>query len=293
MVWKAALIGLFAFVVALVVFVMAQPSSRPLPQAYDHNTQQRPEDRATDKYQTQFGWREWWHKFRGDPINLFTFVLAIATVFLGVMAIRADHTADRTAKAAQRSAQIAEQALVAGQRAFVSVGNWLSIAQKKVETGEVIAWGFRVRWYNAGNTPTRDMLNYVNLRLSNTDLPADWDFPDHRGNVAGKNEPVQLGIAPKGTVESAMLTISVGDLDDVIHERKFLHFWGWTTYGDVFPGTGKHVTRFAVRITAGGDPTNPDKMSFNYDWLSQYNCADNECERAGRPASWVARVATE
>jgi hypothetical protein len=69
--------------------------------------------------------------------------------------------------------------------------------------------------------------------------------------------------------------------------------WGWATHNDVFPQTPIHVTRFAVQIVAGGDPTDKDKMSFSFRFIHNYNCSDDECEHQGYPAWWKPREISE
>lgn len=194
------------------------------------------------------------------------------------------------ADAANHSAKIAEASLIAGQRAFISVV-FQPTAVRNVNTEEIVAWTFTPVWQNAGNTPTRQMENHVNIKIFPGQLPKDWDFPDlwPKGTTEGDMVPVPLPGPARGTVNGHMVGASVDELKEIVAKTKFLYMWGWATYNDVFPDTPKHVTRFAVQIVVDGDPTDKDKTSFSFQFLRRYNCSDEECDRQGFPPSWEPR----
>jgi hypothetical protein len=242
-----------------------------------------------------------WEKARCDPVAYFTAwlvgftgVLAASTIGLWIVTWQGAKRqsremrdsigiAERAARGSHRSADIAERALVAGQRAFVSVAFGQN-ANRNIGTREISHWRFAPTWLNTGNSPTRNMENHVSMWWPDTELADDWCFPDYW--YPGPRTPTLIGIAPKSTIEGQSITVPVGIIADVIEERKFLYFWGWATYNDVFPETPRYVTRFAVRVVIGGDARNSESISFYYARLGQYNCSDEECDRQGFPASW-------
>lgn len=127
-------------------------------------------------------------------------------------------------------------------------------------------------------------------------MPSDWDFPDlwPANTLAADRLPTPLGAAPKGSVRGQTVGgFSVDQMLEVINGTKKLYFWGWASYNDVFPNTSTHVTRFAVQVLAGGDPTDAGKMSFIFQFIRRYNCSDDECEYQGYPASWSPREMNE
>jgi len=198
-----------------------------------------------------------------------------------------------SADAAKKSAEIAEQALIAGQRAFVSVA-FNHSAAKDIKTNQITHWTFTPVWINAGDTPTRNMTNHINIHLFDGEMPRDWDFPDLWSSQVRPEDriPIPLGISPKNSVNGQSLSIPIDKIDDVIAGKKSLYMWGQAIYNDVFPETKKHITRFAVRILVGGNPRDASQISFSDSFLWTYNCSDEECERQGYPASWKPREMT-
>jgi hypothetical protein len=135
------------------------------------------------------------------------------------------------------------------------------------------------------------MQNHVNLRMLDGPLPNDWDFPDlwSAKTAPGDRVSTPLGVAPRGTVQGQIVGISLDQMREVVAGTKRLYMWGWATYNDVFPRTHIHITRFAVQISAGGDPTDTAKTSVTFHFVRRYNCTDEECEHQGFPASWTPR----
>jgi flagellar basal body-associated protein FliL len=239
-----------------------------------------------------------WDSLFPDSISLYTLALVVFTAVLAFGALyqfsflgRAERIAAETAKTAKDSVDVAKQALVAGQRAFISVSHRAS-AQKSIKDGKIYSYGFTPVWFNAGNTPTRNMENHINIRAFEKEIANDWDFPNlwDAKTPTEKRVPIRLGASPKNTVDGQSVTVSIDTIQDVIDGKKFLYFWGTATYNDVFPGTELHVTRFAVQIVIGGDPHDPEHLSISYPFLSKYNCSDEECSHLGFPADWKPRI---
>jgi hypothetical protein len=228
-------------------------------------------------------------------LMIFTGVLAFVALIQIAFLLNADRTSTVAANAANKSAEIAERALIAGQRAFISA-YFESVANKNLETGQIIAWSFNPLWQNAGDTPTREMQNHISIKVFDGSVPNDWDFPDMwPANTAAEDRaPTPLGAAPKGNVRGQSVGgFSIEQMREIIAGKKSILMWGWATYRDVFPNTALHVTRFAVRIIVGGDPTDAAKISFSFQFVRKYNCSDEECEQQGYPATWTPRELTE
>jgi hypothetical protein len=197
-----------------------------------------------------------------------------------------------SALAAKQSAEIARNALTAGQRAFISV-SIDAIPVVDIKTDKIAKWTFIPVWKNTGETPTRNMKNHINIAIFEGPLDSKWDFPDcWSANIAPESRlPTPLGAAPKSNTYGHPVSVSIDDMMNVIARPKpqWLYMWGWAIYNDVFPNTPVHVTRFAVQIVVHGNPNDKAKISFTYEFLLKYNCSDEECEHQGYPASWAPR----
>jgi hypothetical protein len=187
----------------------------------------------------------------------------------------------------KQSTDIAERALVAGQRAYVSV-TFKAVAHMDGETSKITDYAFTPIWQNDGNTPTRDMRNHVSIRLFEGPIPRNWDVRDIWSDGVSPDEGnrVALGIAPGRFLEGQSIAVSLDEMVKIVSETKTALLWGWAEYDDVFPKTKKHVTRFAVQIAAAGNPHDHQQLNFTYIFLPNYNCSDEECERQGYPAGW-------
>ena len=276
-----------------------QPAT--IEQQHAANNSQRETDKDADKRADEareywpfhiFGWARL--KITDSLLAVFTFLLIVVGAIQGVFLYRTDQGTHKAADAAKDSAEIAERALIAGQRAFVSV-SYQTSAGRDFKTKNIVQWIFTPIWTNAGNTPTRNMANHINVGVRDAEIDDDFDFPDQWNTDVPpeKRRPVPLGIAPKAWISGQAVGISVGDIDAAINGKKFLYIWGWASYEDVFPRTALHVTRFANRIAVGGDAHNPAEISFSFPLLWKYNCSDEECTRQGYPPDWRPRVSDE
>ncbi len=283
---QAALIAAIAFVLALAVL-----SWRSYQQ--QHQAQQQTSAEESQKETNNVSLSD----NAEDAIAQYTLLLSVFTGLLAFFAliqiyflIENQRTSTEAANAAKKSAQIAERALIAGQRAFVSVA-YRPSANLGDKDGKITNWTFTPIWSNAGDTPTRNMTNHITRMLFDKEIPPDWDFPNgwDAATPKDKRKNIILGIGPKGWIEGQSVSVTVAEMADVISGKKFMYLWGWAIYDDVFPNTARHVTRFAVRILAGGDPHNKDRISFSYPILEKYNCSDEECDHQGYPVSWTAR----
>ncbi len=194
---------------------------------------------------------------------------------------------EASALAANRSAEIAERALIAGDRAFVSVLMSQS-ANLDAHTGNVVGYTFTPVWVNAGNTPTRGMRNYISIYWIDRPIEPNWDFPDLAASDS-QTESVPLSASPRGQVHGNSCYVPINIIESVITGGRHLYLWGWAKYRDVFPNTPLHVTRFAVQIRVGGNASDPQRISFQYSYLPTYNCADEECAEQDCPAERAQR----
>ncbi len=241
---------------------------------------------------------EWWLVYLTGALSAVTFVLALYTgkLYRATVALGKDAktTSDRQAgemqetlriaressKASRDAADVARDAMVAGERAFVFAIGIKAFWTKDNQT-DLYHWKFRPQWQNSGDTPTKNMTMYTDCMLLDGELPMGFNF-DGRVPFIGKAliPPKILilgGIAPA-------VQISPEDIIQVQAGKKFLYLWGWARYFDVFPETPQHITRFCWGITPVGDPMTylpkpglPDSLYFESYHHNEGNCADDEC----------------
>lgn len=156
-----------------------------------------------------------------------------------------------TAQSAEKTARTAENALVAGQRAFMFLREFKTYLHLDDATGQY-RWTLHPVWENSGNTPTKGLEIYTTYRLLDEPLPRDYDFP------SAQEDMVTAIAGPRALVEGAPGGIGAEDLAAVQQGTKYFYIWGRAEYHDIFEGTGKHTTRFCNQLMQViGDPSAP------------------------------------
>jgi Na+-transporting methylmalonyl-CoA/oxaloacetate decarboxylase gamma subunit len=157
--------------------------------------------------------------------------------------------AKEAADAAKNSSDTARLALVAGQRAFVHFPYEVSVLKIPREDDPMErakSWQIRLPISNEGSTPAVELRMRVNWHCRDTELPADYSYPDYEDPEHGQtigNEHIHR-IMPKSTIHAGPLEIPKDIMDRVRHKQRHLYFYGWARYKDVFDGTAVHQTFF-------------------------------------------------
>lgn len=184
----------------------------------------------------------------------------------------------------KRAADIARDAMVAGERAFVFATQVNSFWELDQGTG-LYHWRFRPTWQNSGDTPTKIMTIHTECVLRDTPLPLGFNF-NYPTNEIGTGGLIPPKITHMGGLVPRSAAISPQDILDVQAGRKYLYLWGWARYNDVFPGTPQHITRFCWSLVPVGDPRayspgskpgDPGSLTFDFIYHAEGNCADDEC----------------
>jgi hypothetical protein len=218
--------------------------------------------------------------FNGD-LAFYTLILAVvAALQFGALAGQVVFL--RLAfKEARRGGDIARDAMIAGERAFVFglgvQGFWnLDSATQQYH------WRLRAQLRNSGDTPTRNTQMHSNYVIRDTALPPGFDF-DYPTDQVGKallapHVDTMGGIVPRPSDPA----ITPQDILDVQAGTKLMYVWGWVKYSDVFPNTPRHITRFCWQVTPLGDPLtySPTAGGLTFPSLlhSEGNCVDDECD---------------
>jgi hypothetical protein len=219
--------------------------------------------------------------FNGDLAH-YTEILAILAG-LQFLALGAQALFLRAAfREAKRSGDIARDAMIAGERAFVFALGLRGLWELDQPTS-TYRWRFRPILKNFGDTPTKNMTMHTRCEVRTVQLPAGFDFDYGTPALVGSgllapNTEGFSGLAPPVSDPA----ITPQDILDAQSGRKLIFIWGWVRYRDVFPGTPLHITRFCWVITPVGDPTTfdpkvPNTIEFQTIHHMEGNCADDEC----------------
>jgi len=156
----------------------------------------------------------------------------------------------RVADEAKKANETTREALVNGERAYISaVPNVEPPTVVEIENEPAII--LRFEWQNAGSTPTRGLLTHVSAKISDNVLPDNFDFPD----LWFGREPIPTPgvIGPKGAIQFNTRTpVQATDIRGILEKRR--HFY-------IF-GAGPDTTTFS----RGHQPISLD-LHLNWSWL--------------------------
>jgi hypothetical protein len=208
-------------------------------------------------------------------------LLLLRFVFLSVLTRRHGSLP----KLPKKSAKVAEMALTTTAKATVFHSKIHAIAGLSQKAGmAVVDWTFFIVWENTGTTPTRHLHMHTNWKPFDSEMPADFDFPDL------SNPPTirpKIVIGPKSTTFSGECEIPIAVLVEASEKKKRVYLWGWVEYNDVFDATTRHRTECCIEIVVAGDPKvahapgdiSSPNIPFLYHGGGQFNGMDDECYR--------------
>jgi hypothetical protein len=185
----------------------------------------------------------------------------------------------KSAKAAEDANEIARQSLESVQRATVIFR--LEVEATGMFNGSrMTSWNFKFPIENTGATPTRGLVDHVNVGTNAGQLPDTFEYPDVNGNIS---YPSVIG--PKETIFTPDLFLEPQVIQDFRDGKKRLFFWGWAKYRDIFKDTPEHITKFCFELVAfegnpwtGVNPLNPSKIGRSrMSTCPNNNCMDEEC----------------
>ena len=176
------------------------------PQQYAANNHQP--DNAAPQQEHENGF---WEKTSDDPVAYFTLwlvgftgVLAVSTIGLWIVTWRASVAQARDMKASiaasEKAADIARDAMIAGERAFVFATGHTPFWELDPATN-LYHWRFRPTWQNSGDTPTTRMTMHSECVVRTTPLPAGFDFNYQTKDIGAAlippNTQISGGLAPR------------------------------------------------------------------------------------------------
>ncbi|MDQ2955295.1 MAG: hypothetical protein M3R18_10285 [Pseudomonadota bacterium] len=202
----------------------------------------------------------------------FALFLVLAFMFQGQWLWRILH-------ATERSAHIANQALVAAQRAYVVFKEFNVNVTRVPPLDEISHCTIQPVWENSGTTPTRNGRTYVNWRYFPGSIPSDFDFADfdEMGNrILAYESYSALVMGPKSKSFSPAIAIDASTVRMVRELEGRVLIWGWAEYDDIFEDSTRHRTEFCYQMIVSGDPPN---SHIGFSQYRRFNGADEDCER--------------
>jgi hypothetical protein len=178
-----------------------------------------------------------------------------------------------TAKQAGRLRETIEQMRTSEQRqlrAYVTVKHVIPIPEVKPDSGEVITWALSVVWQNTGQTPTRNMQSWAEVRLFEPDVPKNFDFPMPPDTVEGREGGV---IGPHGELSSGHVRINPEDLVKAFKKIGKLYLWADFEYNDVFEGTPRRTAEHCIEVAFIWDPFDPERVKGKqtpFNWIGYH-----------------------
>lgn len=225
-------------------------------------------------------------------VAAFTVVLAISTIGLWfatiglyqagerqietsrqIASIQAEQTR-ASVREARRATNISEQSLTTLQRAFVFPNDFIPMGMIPFANG--LAIRTRFKWHNNGATLAKNVRWHVSWEHWETDIPADFLFPD-RGDPPNEHP---IYVAPHSDLLSGPIDIPIMIIEATRVGQIRTFIWGWMTYDDIFDDTPSHITRFCWEIkVAGADPyQGVGHMELATSPHPRYNCIDDDCD---------------
>lgn len=150
-----------------------------------------------------------------------------------------------------RAADIARTAMIAQNRAYVRYDGCRWFSHPDLTDGSIF-WSIHPKWFNSGDTPTRETYVYAHYDLRDDPLPDDYSFSEPQVTLS----PISIG-ANSG-VTSGAWNLEGEDILAIREGKKHFYIWGIARYRDVFDDTPLRETRFCVYIRqVFGDPLKP------------------------------------
>lgn len=154
-----------------------------------------------------------WRYTTHDNIIAFgTLAIAVFTWTLWRSSERLWLASDENAKAANRSAKIAEDSLTKLQRAFVNFNGFRYLSH--VADDGHVWWSMHFNWINVGISPARKVRFHVSRYFEDVDMPADYPF-----DTAADRPENFMG--PRAEMSTAFGALTADDLTDVRQEKSF------------------------------------------------------------------------
>jgi hypothetical protein len=236
----------------------------------------------------------WWRQFVcGIKATDLAFLacavfLLLFGFFLSTWMRGALRSAEKSAQASEKSAALADEALMSAQRPYVFLKEITVSLTKNPINEEIQTCTLQPIWENTGTTPTKNGRGHVSWKYFERAVPADFDFSDFDdlGNrILSYDAYRPLIVGPKATALSPVINIEPAILRQVRDLQGKLLIWGWAEYDEIFPASRRHRTEFCYQVAVSGSPA-------SHVGFSQYhlhNGIDEDCSK--KPTALAREVA--
>lgn len=165
--------------------------------------------------------------------------------------------------------QIARETAKQQLRAYVTVTDLITIGSEAEKPFQ-----FAVGWKNAGATPAQWVKASINwYDFGEEGLPPSFDFPEPEDF-----EESYSSIGPGETVDGPSAEVPRWLIDAVKLETRTLFVWGWLEYSDVFKGSPRRRTEFALQVQKSGH----GDFGIAQVTLHRHNGIDDSCDKKPR-----------
>ncbi len=211
-----------------------------------------------------------WAAGMGIAAWLETVITGVGVGLVGLTLRQVKITADETkntAKAARLALNHAKLSTQQELRAYVALEG------VDFEWTDTHAAVVQVSWKNNGSTPTVRAITQTNVRMEDSDIPTDFDFPDLSADKPGI---VSLGPGQHRNFHTNEKIHEV-DIAAVQSGYRHIHVWGWIEYSDVFEQPTRHRSEFCSVLKTIGKKEG--KLAYVWNSYGPFNGTDGDCYR--------------
>ncbi len=185
----------------------------------------------------------------------------------------------RAVEAAEHSTNLVGSALIATQRAYVSLREFRVNTTRLSAIEDIQSCSVQPIWENGGTTPVRNGRSHVSWKYFERAIPADVELADfdEKGNrIVIQDDYQPLTIGPRGMAQAPVIMIEGQTIRSVRENLGRLLIWGWAEYDDIFEGSPRHRFEFCYQMVVTGSLSH---SHIAFSMYKRFNGADDECER--------------
>lgn len=185
----------------------------------------------------------------------------------------------RAVEAAEDSTRLVGSALIATQRAYVTLREFRVNVTRLSAIEDIQNATVQPVWENGGTTPARNGRSHVSWKYFAGSIPAEVEFADfdEAGNrIVTDDKYLPLALGPRGLAHSPVIVIDGATVRNVRENHGRLLIWGWAEYEDIFEGSPRHRTEFCYQMNVTGSLS---QSHIAFSMYKRFNGMDAECER--------------
>jgi hypothetical protein len=221
-------------------------------------------------------------------VRITDLIIAGFAIFLILSSVLQAMWLRRAVEAAEDSTRLVGSALVATQRAYVTLREFRVNVTRLSAIEDIQSATVQPVWENGGTTPVRNGRSHVSWKYFAGNIPSDLDLGDldESGNrIVIEDKYLPLAIGPRGFAHSPVILIEGSTVRMVREKQGQVLIWGWAEYDDVFEGSARHRTEFCYQMQVTGS-LSQSHIAFSV--YKRFNAMDADCER--QPGTAALRI---